>query len=137
MQITEKASLDSRGRLLLPMKIRKYFKLHYQKEVLVIGDTDKEVIKIFPFTSEPSKYIIINILISDKPGTFKDIINILYENNIDFKETSSETLINGAKAEMKVVADTKKCPLNNEELKKLLENKKDLVELVEIKTILD
>jgi bifunctional DNA-binding transcriptional regulator/antitoxin component of YhaV-PrlF toxin-antitoxin module len=137
MQITEKASLDSRGRLLLPMKIRKYFNLFSQKEVLLIGDLEEEIIKIYPFTSWPSKFVLIKIIISDEIGTLSKIIDLLSEIGINFKETRSETLINGKRAEMKVIADIKNCPKNEDEIIEMLLEKKDLVISVEIRNILD
>ena len=107
--------LDSKGRLLIPVHIRKKLDAGEGTEVMIISDDETSEIKIVPLIK--GKNAELKFLLTGIPDSLAMVANILASHNINILMSQSRTLIRGKMAEWNVIVDTSVS--NNGNLEKL------------------
>ena len=97
-----KASLDSKGRIVVPLEFRNILRLGIGADVFVQLDEDNERITVSPATGRNA---ILTIELSDAPGSLAKAAKILFENGVDLITTESRATARGKTAEWRVVGN--------------------------------
>lgn len=133
--IYEFVVIDSKGRVVIPSRIRKVLNISDGMKVIMIADPDKREIKIIPLVDLHAKIYRLRIEMVDKPGVLAKIASLLAENNIDLLMTESRTIKRREIAEWNIVADFSNCSLSIQGLINIIE-KLDFVRKIDIREIL-
>ena len=96
--------LDSKGRLLIPVHIRKKLNASEGTEVMIISDDETSEIRIVPLIK--GKNAELKFLLTGIPESLAMVANILATHNINILMSHSKTLIRGKMAEWNVIVDT-------------------------------
>ena len=97
--------LDSKGRLLIPVHIRKNLNAKEGTEVMIINDDDTNEIKIVPLIKGRNAEL--KFLLTGIPDSLAMVANIMATHNINIIMSQSRTLVRGKMAEWNVIVDTK------------------------------
>ena len=121
--------IDSKGRILIPIHIRKILKADDGTEVVIIPDNEKRQARLLPLAKEKTAEF--KLLMSDIPGALAQIANVFVDYNVDIIMSQSRTIIKGKLAEWDIIADISECNGNTNELRKSLMASK-LIKSVEL-----
>jgi bifunctional DNA-binding transcriptional regulator/antitoxin component of YhaV-PrlF toxin-antitoxin module len=100
-----KTSLDSKGRLLVPLEFRNILRFGSKADVFVQLDEDNERMLVSPATGGKDSLIIIEL--SDAPGSLAKAAQTLFECGADLITTESRAVEKGKRAVWRVVANTR------------------------------
>jgi len=107
--------LDSKGRILIPIHIRKQIEAANGTEMIIIPDNEKKQARILPLIKEKTAEF--KLLMNDHPGSLASIASMLSEYDIDIIMSQSSTISKGRLAEWNVIADISRCNGNLKNLK--------------------
>ena len=107
--------MDSKGRLLIPVHIRKQLDTSEGTEVMLISDDETNEIKIIPLIKDKNAEL--KFLLTGIPDSLAMVANMLANHNINILMSESRTLIRGKMAEWNVIVDTSST--NNGNLERL------------------
>ncbi len=96
--------VDSKGRILIPIHIRKFLDADDGTEMVLISDKEKGYVKILPLLKDKTAEL--RFTISDIPGTLAKIAGILSDYGFNIIMSESRTLVKGKMAEWDVIIDT-------------------------------
>jgi len=121
--------LDSKGRILIPIHIRKMIGADEGTEMVIIPNNEKSHAKIMPLIKEKTAEF--KMLMQDNPGSLAQIASTFADYNIDIVMSQSRTVVKGKLAEWDVIADISECNGNLNQLKNNLMTSK-LIKSVEL-----
>jgi len=110
--IYEFVIIDSKGRVMIPSRIRRLLNISDGMKMIMIADPDKREIRIVPLADLYAKIYRLKIGMKDRPGVLAEIASFLAEKNIDLLMTESRTIKRGEVAEWNVIADFSNCNLD-------------------------
>ena len=119
--------LDSKGRVLIPIHIRKFLSVDDGTELIIVEDNDKQQVRVLPLIKDKTAEMRFNIL--DSPGSLAFIADTLADYKINIIMSESRTLVKGKMAEWDVIVDTSECNGSLEQFKK------DIVSSGKIKSV--
>ncbi len=107
--------VDPKGRILIPIHIRKFLNVDDGTEIIIIPDNEKAQARILPLIKEKTAEI--RFLISDIPGSLATIASILSKNHVNIIMSESRTVLKKKVAEWDVIIDTSESETSLDELK--------------------
>lgn len=116
--------VDSKGRILIPIHIRKFLGADDGTEIIIIPDREKGQAKVLPLIKEKTSEI--RFLINDIPGSLAKIADTLSAYGLNIIMSESRTLVKGKSAEWDVIVDTSESNGTIEQLKKDLQHSKTI-----------
>ena len=116
--------VDSKGRILIPIHIRKMLGADDSTEIIIIPEHDRSQVRMLPLVREKTAEI--RIMMKDMPGSLAHIANSLAIHNVNIMMSESRTIVKGKSAEWDVIVDTSEANGNMESLKGELEKSKDI-----------
>ncbi|RLG61018.1 hypothetical protein DRN87_03270 [Candidatus Geothermarchaeota archaeon] len=134
-EIYEFVIVDSKGRIIIPSRIRRILNISDGMMMMMIADPDKREIKIIPLADLHARIYRLKIEMTDKPGVLAKVASLLAKNSIDLLMTESRTIKRGEIAQWNVIADFSSCKLNIKELVDMIE-KLDFIRRIDIREIL-
>jgi bifunctional DNA-binding transcriptional regulator/antitoxin component of YhaV-PrlF toxin-antitoxin module len=99
--------LDSKGRILIPIHVRKFLSVDDGTELIIVEDNDKQQVRILPLIKEKTAELRFNL--ADLPGSLAHIADTLANFKINIIMSESRTLVKGKIAEWDVIVDTSEC----------------------------
>ena len=108
--------LDSKGRVLIPIHIRKFLNVDDGTELIIVEDNDKMQVRVLPLIKEKTAEL--RFMIGDMPGSLAFIADTLANYNINIIMSESRTLVKGKMAEWDVIVDTSECNGSIEQFRK-------------------
>ncbi len=129
MRNTNITKLDSKGRILIPIHIRKMMNADDGMEMVIIPDNERHQARILPLTREKTAEF--KIFMNDMPGSLAGVANTFSDYNVDIIMSQSRSITKGKLAEWDIIADISECNGNLNQLKTDLENSK-LIKSVEL-----
>jgi len=122
--------VDSKGRVLIPIHIRKMLGADDGTEIIIIPEHDKSQVRMLPLVREKTAEM--RLLMNDVPGSLAHIANSLASHNVNIVMSESRTIVKGKTAEWDVIVDTSEANGSMEKLKGELEKSRDIkkVEIV-------
>jgi len=112
--------LDSKGRILIPIDIRKTLGLREGMYLLLVADSERNEVRLTPFIDSGVKLARITVGLKDAPGALARIAGILAEIGVDLLFSESRTIRRGEEAEWIAVADLTNCNLDLDTMKEKL-----------------
>jgi bifunctional DNA-binding transcriptional regulator/antitoxin component of YhaV-PrlF toxin-antitoxin module len=116
--------VDSKGRILIPIHIRKMLGADDGTEIMIIPDHDKSQVRMLPLVREKTAEI--RILMNDVPGSLAHIADSLASHNANIIMSESRTIAKGKTAEWDVIIDTTETSGGLGNLKLDLEKSRDI-----------
>jgi AbrB family looped-hinge helix DNA binding protein len=104
--------LDGKGRILIPIDIRKTLGLREGMYLLLVADSEHNEVRLTPFIDSGVKLARIIVGLKDVPGALARIAGILAEMGVDLLFSESRTIRRGEEAEWIAVADLTNCNLD-------------------------
>jgi AbrB family looped-hinge helix DNA binding protein len=104
--------LDGKGRILIPIDIRKTLGLREGMYLLLVADSEHNEVRLTPFIDSGVKLARIIVGLKDAPGALARIAGILAEMGVDLLFSESRTIRRGEEAEWIAVADLTNCNLD-------------------------
>ena len=108
--------LDSKGRVLIPIHIRKFLSVDDGTELIIVEDNDKQQVRVLPLIKDKTAEMRFNIM--DNPGSLAFIADTLADYKINIIMSESRTLVKGKMAEWDVIVDTSECNGSLEQFRK-------------------
>jgi AbrB family looped-hinge helix DNA binding protein len=108
--------LDSKGRVLIPIHVRKFLNIDDGTELIIVEDSDKQQVRVLPLVKEKTAEL--RFMINDMPGSLAYIADTLSDFNINIIMSESRTLVKGKMAEWDVIVDTSECNGSLDQMKK-------------------
>lgn len=105
---TEKAKVDEKGRISIPLSFRKSLGIKKSEELVAELDKENERIILFPIEKNVKK---LRITISDAPGALAKVAHIIAKNKADLIYSESRSVKRRKEAVWEVVADFSKTDL--------------------------
>lgn len=96
--------MDSKGRMLIPVHIRKFLSANNGTELILVPDEERGELRVLPLIKEKSARI--RFVLEDYPGSLAHVADVLAANKINILMSRSNTLIKGKLAEWDVIIDT-------------------------------
>jgi bifunctional DNA-binding transcriptional regulator/antitoxin component of YhaV-PrlF toxin-antitoxin module len=96
--------LDSKGRLLIPVHMRKKLDAAEGTEVMLISDDERNEIRVVPLVKDRNAEL--KFLLTGIPESLAMVANILANHNINILMSESRTVVRGKMAEWNVIVDT-------------------------------
>jgi len=96
--------LDTKGRMLIPIHIRKFLNVDDGTELILLEDRDKTQVRILPLIREKTAEL--RFRLGDIPGSLAYIADTLANYNMNIIMSESKTLVKGTMAEWDVIVDT-------------------------------
>ncbi len=90
MRETNVAKIDSKGRILIPSSVRKYFKVSNGTEIILIPEHQRKELRMLPLVKGKSAKM--RFTLTDLPDSLANITNLLDMNNIGIITSESRTL---------------------------------------------
>ena len=116
--------VDSKGRILIPINIRKMLGADDGTEIMIIPEHDKGQVRMLPLVREKTAEM--RIIMNDVPGSLAHIADSLAAHNVNIIMSESRTITKGKSAEWDVIIDTSEANGGMEKLKAELESSKDI-----------
>lgn len=107
MRSSNIARFDSKGRLLIPSRLRRSMRAEEGTDIVIVPDDEKRQVRLIPLVK--GKTAEIRFLIEDVPGSLARIARILSRSGLDIILSESRTLEKGKLAEWDVMVDTSGC----------------------------
>lgn len=120
MHKVDVVKLDSKGRILIPIDIRKTLGLREGMYLLLVADSERNEVRLTPFIDSGVKLARITVGLKDAPGALARIAGILAEIGVDLLFSESRTIRRGEEAEWIAVADLTNCNLDLDTMKEKL-----------------
>ena len=120
MRSSNIVKLDSKGRMLIPIHVRKFLGVDDGTELIIVEDNDKQQIRILPLVKEKTAEL--RFTLEDIPGSLAYVADMLANYNMNIIMSESRTLTKGRKAEWDVIVDTSECNGTLEQFKKEVMN---------------
>jgi AbrB family looped-hinge helix DNA binding protein len=122
--------VDSKGRILIPIHIRKLLGAEDGTEIIIIPDNDKSQVRMLPLVRDKTAEM--RLVMNDVPGTLAHIANSLANHSVNIIMSESRTIQKGKTAEWDVIVDISEANGSMDALKTDLEKSKDIrkVEIV-------
>ncbi|MCS7113629.1 MAG: ACT domain-containing protein [Nitrososphaerota archaeon] len=120
MHRVDVVKLDGKGRILVPIDIRRILGLRKGMYLLIVADSERGEIRLTPFLDSRAKLARITVGLKDIPGALARIAGILAEIGIDLLFSESRTIRRGEEAEWIAVADMTNCDLDPDSIKEKL-----------------
>jgi bifunctional DNA-binding transcriptional regulator/antitoxin component of YhaV-PrlF toxin-antitoxin module len=114
--------VDSKGRILIPIHIRKFLSAEEGTEIIIIPDREKGQAKVLPLLKEKTAEF--RFMIDDLPGSLAKIADILSDYGLNIIMSESRTLVKGKVAEWDVIVDTSESNGTIEQMKKDMQHSK-------------
>ncbi len=127
MRTSNIVRLDSKGRILIPIHVRKYLGIDDGTELVLIEDGESASIKMLPLIKEKTAEL--RFRIADAPGSLAHIADILADYKINIIMSESKTLAKNKMAEWDVIADTSECNGSLERMRKEVLQNPDIKDL--------
>jgi bifunctional DNA-binding transcriptional regulator/antitoxin component of YhaV-PrlF toxin-antitoxin module len=108
--------LDSKGRVLIPIHVRKFLNVDDGTELIIVEDNDKQQVRVLPLIKEKTAELRFNL--ADLPGALAHIADTLANYKMNIIMSESRTLVKGKMAEWDVIIDTSECNGSLEQFKK-------------------
>ncbi len=108
--------LDAKGRMLIPIHVRKFLGLDDGTELIIVEDNKKQQIRILPLIKEKTAEL--RFTLGDMPGSLAYVADTLAAYNMNIIMSESKTLVKGRTAEWDVIVDTSECSGTLDQLKK-------------------
>lgn len=121
--------IDGKGRILIPVHIRKLLDAHEGTDMVIIPDGDNSQVRILPLIE--GKTAEFKFMILDTPGSLAQMASLLAENKLNIIMSESRALTKGKLAEWNVIVDTSQYSGKVEKLRDKLANS-ELVKSVEV-----
>ena len=96
--------IDTKGRILIPIHIRKFLGVDEGTELIIVENGDKNQVRVLPLIKEKTAEL--RFMIADLPGTIAYIAETLANYKINIIMSESRTLVKGKMAEWDVIVDT-------------------------------
>jgi len=112
--------LDGKGRILIPIDVRKTLGLREGMYLLLVADSERNEVRLTPFIDSGVKLARITVGLKDAPGALARIAGILAEIGVDLLFSESRTIRRGEEAEWIAVADLTNCNLDPDTMKEKL-----------------
>jgi AbrB family looped-hinge helix DNA binding protein len=112
--------LDGKGRILIPIDVRKTLGLREGMYLLLVADSERNEVRLTPFIDSGLKLARITVGLKDAPGALARIAGILAEIGVDLLFSESRTIRRGEEAEWIAVADLTNCNLDPDTMKEKL-----------------
>jgi AbrB family looped-hinge helix DNA binding protein len=130
--VYEVVLMDSKGRVLIPAKIRSLLNIREGMKFMVVGDVERNEIKLIPLVESTSLVYKVRIIMRDEIGALSSVINVIARNKIDLLLTHSRTIRRGDTAEWIAIVDFSQATKSVEEVVEEIRSLKQVVD-VEIK----
>jgi bifunctional DNA-binding transcriptional regulator/antitoxin component of YhaV-PrlF toxin-antitoxin module len=95
--------LDSKGRVLIPIHLRKTLEADEGTEIILMSNDESREVKMVPLVKDRSAEM--RFLVADMPDSFAMIANILATHKLNIVMSQSRTLVRGKVAEWSVIVD--------------------------------
>lgn len=105
MLVYEVVLMDSKGRVLIPSKIRSLLNIKEGMKFMIIADVERSEIRLVPLVEDASQVYRVRVIMKDEVGSLSSVINVIAKNNVDLLLTHSRTIRRGDTAEWIAVAD--------------------------------
>ena len=99
--------LDAKGRMLIPIHVRKFLGVDDGTEIIIVEDNDKAQVRILPLIKDKTAEM--RFCLGDDSGSLAFIADMLADYKMNIIMSESKTLIKGKMAEWDVIVDTTKC----------------------------
>lgn len=116
--------VDSKGRILIPIHIRKMLGADDGTEIMIIPEHDRSQVRMLPLVREKTAEI--RILMNDAPGSLAHIADAMAAHNMNIIMSESRTMVKGRAAEWDVIIDTSEANGGMDKLKAELEKSRDI-----------
>ena len=123
--------LDSKGRILIPIHIRKYLGLNDGTELILVEDNDKKQVRLLPLIKEKTAKL--RFTIDDVPGALAYIADVLSDYRINIIMSESRTLVKGKTAEWNIIVDTSESNGSIEQFRKEIANSDKIINVEMLK----
>lgn len=120
MHKVDVVKLDGKGRILIPIDVRKTLGLREGMYLLLVADSERNEVRLTPFIDSGLKLARITVGLKDAPGALARIAGILAEIGVDLLFSESRTIRRGEEAEWIAVADLTNCNLDPDTMKEKL-----------------
>ncbi len=120
MHKVDVVKLDGKGRILIPIDVRKTLGLREGMYLLLVADSERNEVRLTPFIDSGVKLARITVGLKDAPGALARIAGILAEIGVDLLFSESRTIRRGEEAEWIAVADLTNCNLDPDTMKEKL-----------------
>ncbi len=107
--------LDSKGRVLIPIHIRKKMNASEGTDVMIVANDEANEIKLIPIIKNRNAEL--KFLLTNIPDSLAVVANVLANHHINILMSESRAIVRGKITEWNIIADTSKA--NNEELEKI------------------
>ncbi len=114
------ARIDSKGRVLIPIHIRKFMEADEGTELVIVPDGERGQVKMLPLLRDKTAEF--RLMLSDDAGSLAKVASMLSDYNVNIIMSESRTLVKGKNAEWDVIVDTSECNGNLKRLKDELIN---------------
>lgn len=116
--------IDSKGRILIPIHIRKMLGADDGTEIMIIPEHDRSQVRMLPLVREKTAEV--RILMNDVPGSLAHIADALAAHNVNIIMSESRTIMKGKVAEWDIIIDTSEANGSVDKLKGELERSRDI-----------
>ena len=121
--------LDSKGRILIPIHIRRMLGANDGTEIVIIPEHNKGEVRMLPLIRDKTAEM--KILMNDVPGSLAHIADSLAAHGVNIIMSESRTITRGKLAEWEVIVDISEANGSVEKLKLELE-KSNYIKKVEM-----
>lgn len=105
--IQETVKIDSKGRVTIPMAVRRLFDLREGMQMLMVADKDSREIKLIPLPVA-ARLVKIKVLVEDRIGVLAELTRYLAELNVDLVTTKCVVLKREELGECEMLVDISK-----------------------------
>lgn len=105
--IQETVKIDSKGRVTIPMAVRKLFDLREGMQMLMVADKDSREIRLIPLPVA-ARLVKIKVLVEDRIGVLAELTRYLAELNVDLVTTKCVVLKREELGECEMLVDISK-----------------------------
>ncbi len=105
MQIYEFVIMDSKGRILIPSKIRSLLSLREGMKFMIVADTERNELRLIPIAEESARVYRLRVLMRDIVGALANVLQIVASFNVDLLLTQSRTIRRHEVAEWIAIVD--------------------------------
>lgn len=132
MHVYEFAIMDSKGRILIPSRIRSLLNLREGMKFMLIADAEHNELRLIPVVEEHARIYKLRVKMRDTIGALFRVLQVIVSSNVDLLLTQSRTIRRREVAEWVAIVDLSQSKYSIEELAGMLKGL-DIVEEVEYK----
>ncbi len=105
MQVYEFAIMDSKGRILIPSKIRSLLGLREGMRFMIVADTERNELRLIPIAEESARVYRLRVVMRDIVGALAKVLQTVASFNVDLLLTQSRTIRRREVAEWIAIVD--------------------------------